>query len=115
MRFAYTARVNGCADAAGPKTPQRRECMLSADEFMRRYLQRVLPPGQHRVRYFGWLHPAAIARRMKVETLLAVVIVAYGEQSKKGQSSQKKGQVLMINIRSRSVRCLRPMACDIKH
>jgi hypothetical protein len=42
---------------------------------MRRYLQHVLPPGQHRVRYFGWMHPAARARRMKVETLLAVVIV----------------------------------------
>ena len=42
---------------------------------MRRYLQHVLPPGQHRVRYFGWLHPAAKKRRLMVETLLAVVIV----------------------------------------
>ncbi len=42
---------------------------------MRRYLQHVPPPGQHRVRYFGWLHPAARRRRVIVETLLAVVIV----------------------------------------
>ena len=49
--------------------------MLSADEFLRRYLQHVLPPGQHRVRYFGWMHPAAKKRRLIVETLLAVVIV----------------------------------------
>jgi hypothetical protein len=56
-------------------TKQRKECTLPADEFMRRYLQHVLPPGQHRVRYFGWLHPAARTRRMMVETLLAVVIV----------------------------------------
>ena len=56
-------------------TQERRECTLSADEFMRRYLQHVPPPGQHRVRYFGWMHPAAKARRLKVETLLAVVIV----------------------------------------
>ena len=27
------------------------------------------------MRYFGWLHPSAKARRLKVETLLAVVIV----------------------------------------
>ena len=33
------------------------------------------PPGRRGVRYFGWLHPAATARRLKVETLLAVVIV----------------------------------------
>ena len=56
-------------------TQQRRECTLPADEFMRRYLQHVPPPGQHRVRYFGWMHPAAKARRMIVATLLAVVIV----------------------------------------
>ena len=56
-------------------TQTRKECTLEAAEFMRRYLQHVPPPGQHRVRYFGWLHPAARARRLKVETLLAVVIV----------------------------------------
>ena len=65
VRFAYT----------DTKTQARRECTLSADEFMRRYLQHVPPPGRHRVRYFGWAHPAAKARRMKVETLLAKPIV----------------------------------------
>lgn len=42
---------------------------------MRRYLQHVPPPGQHRVRYFGWMHRAAKKCRMIVETLLAVPIV----------------------------------------
>jgi hypothetical protein len=57
VTFAYT-------DTA---SQQRRQCTLSADEFLRRYLQHVLPSGQHRVRYFGWLHPAAKARRMIVD------------------------------------------------
>jgi hypothetical protein len=65
VRFAYT-------DSA---TQERREMTLPADEFMRRYLLHVPPPGQHRVRYFGWLHPAAKLRRLRVETLLAKVIV----------------------------------------
>ena len=65
VRFAYT----------DTKTKERRECTLSAEEFMRRYLQHVLPPGQHRVRYFGWMHPAAKKKRALVETLLAVPIV----------------------------------------
>jgi hypothetical protein len=56
-------------------TQQRKVCTVSAPEFMRRYLQHVPPPGQHRVRYFGWMHPAAKSRRMKVETLLAKPIV----------------------------------------
>lgn len=57
------------------KDGQTRHCTLNADEFMRRYLQHVFPPGLHRVRYFGWLHPAAKARRAVVDTLLDVVIV----------------------------------------
>lgn len=56
-------------------TQQKKVCTLGAAEFLRRYLQHVPPPGQHRVRYFGWLHPAAKARRMIVETLLAKPIV----------------------------------------
>jgi len=32
----------------------------------------VLPPGLHKVRYFGWLHPNAKRRLLKVQTLLAV-------------------------------------------
>ena len=55
-------------------TKERRECTLTADTFMRHYLRHVLPPGQHRVRYFGWMHPADRNRRMKAATLLAVVM-----------------------------------------
>jgi Putative transposase/Transposase zinc-binding domain len=65
VRFAFTDTATG----------ERRECTLSAEKFMRRYLQHVLPPGQHRVRYFGWMHPARKRRRCLAETLLAVVIV----------------------------------------
>jgi hypothetical protein len=56
-------------------TKEPRECTLAADEFMRRYLMHVPPPGLHRVRYFGWMHPAAKRRRMIVANLLAVPIV----------------------------------------
>jgi hypothetical protein len=65
VRFAYTDTATGAP----------RQCSLQPDEFMRRYLQHVLPPGLHRVRYFGWLHPAAKKRRLAVETFLAVVII----------------------------------------
>ena len=65
VRFSYTDSQTGA----------RREVTLSAVAFMRRYLQHVPAPGQHRVRYFGWMHPAAKLRRMRVETLLRKVIV----------------------------------------
>ena len=57
------------------KTNERRTCTLERDDFIDRFLQHVLPPGQHRVRYFGWMHPSAKKRRLIVETLLAVPIV----------------------------------------
>lgn len=56
-------------------TQQRKVCTLGAEEFLRRYLRHVPVPGQHRVRYFGWLHPSAKARRLKVDTLLARPII----------------------------------------
>lgn len=57
------------------QTGRRRLCTLPLDEFLRRYLQHVLPAGQHRIRYFGWMHPAAKRRRLLVETLLAKPLV----------------------------------------
>lgn len=56
-------------------TQQKKVCTLTAAEFLRRYLRHVPPAGQHRVRYFGWLHPSAKLRRMKVETLLQKPII----------------------------------------
>jgi hypothetical protein len=40
-----------------PKTGRSRTCRLSGHEFMRRFLQHVLPRGFHKVRYFGLWHP----------------------------------------------------------
>jgi hypothetical protein len=56
-------------------TQRPGERTLTAEEFMRQYLQHVPPPGQHRVRYFGWMHPAAKRRWMIVATLLTVPIL----------------------------------------
>ncbi len=57
VRFSYT----------DSRTQEHRQCELTRDEFLRRYLQHILPAGQHRVRYFGWLHPSAKRRRMLVD------------------------------------------------
>jgi hypothetical protein len=41
-------------------------------EFIRRFLQHVLPPSFHRVRRFGWLHPAGRANLKRVRALLKI-------------------------------------------
>jgi hypothetical protein len=40
------------------KSNRWRTCRLPGQEFMRRFLQHVLPKGLHKVRYFGLWHPA---------------------------------------------------------
>lgn len=43
---------------------------LAPAEFLRRFLQHVLPRGFQRVRHYGWLAPAAKARWQRIEALL---------------------------------------------
>lgn len=48
---------------------QRRQT-LPAEAFLHRFLQHVLPRGLQRVRYFGWLSPAAKERFQRIRALL---------------------------------------------
>src|SRR6185503_7526874 len=43
---------------------------LDTPEFLRRFLQHVLPSGFHRIRYFGWLSPAAKNKWQRILGLL---------------------------------------------
>jgi hypothetical protein len=43
---------------------------VSAQEFLRRFLQHVLPKGFQRVRYYGWLSAAATTRWQRILALL---------------------------------------------
>ena len=65
FRVAITnARIVGLDDEAVTirhkhrKSNRWRTSRLSGQEFMRRFLQHVLPKGLHKVRYFGLWHPA---------------------------------------------------------
>lgn len=51
-------------------TGQWKLLTLETPEFLRRFLQHVLPPGFHRVRYYGWWSPAAKDKWERVLALL---------------------------------------------
>jgi Putative transposase/Transposase zinc-binding domain len=51
-------------------TGQTRTLRLNGQEFLRRFLQHVLPTGFQRVRHFGWLSPAATVRWQRIQALL---------------------------------------------
>lgn len=65
ITFGYTESATGLS----------KTCRLQAVEFLRRFLQHVLPKGFQRVRHFGWLHPRAQRRFLRVQTLLSVPLV----------------------------------------
>jgi hypothetical protein len=52
-------------------TDQLRHCTLSAQEFIRRFLQHVLPPRFIKVRYYGLLSPAHRQLLLKARQLLS--------------------------------------------
>lgn len=70
------ARLVACDEASVTFTHQERDTgqtrrlRLSGQEFLRRFLQHVLPSGFQRVRHFGWLSPAARKRWQRIHALL---------------------------------------------
>jgi hypothetical protein len=52
------------------KSMQWRTTRLSGHEFMRRFLQHVLPKGLHKVRYYGLWHPARREHASRAQLLL---------------------------------------------
>ena len=51
-------------------TGQTRSLRLGGEEFLRRFLQHVLPTGFQRVRHFGWLSAAAKSRWERIHAWL---------------------------------------------
>jgi hypothetical protein len=60
VTFQYKERKTGCS----------RTCRLSGEEFMRRFLQHVLPRGFHKVRYFGLWHPTQRQNAARLRQML---------------------------------------------
>ena len=60
VTFTYAERATG----------ETKTLRLSGQEFLRRFLQHVLPTGFRRVRHFGWLSPAAKKRWQRIHALL---------------------------------------------
>jgi hypothetical protein len=51
-----------------------RQTRLSGPEFMRRFLQHVLPKGLHKVRYFGLWHPSKRQEAAQARLLLLLQV-----------------------------------------
>ena len=62
------------------KAGRQRTCRLQGIEFVRRFLQHVLPRGLHKVRYYGLWHPQRHQQLQKVRLLLQLQSPAPPEQ-----------------------------------
>jgi len=52
------------------KADRQRTCRLQGTEFLRRFLQHILPKGFHKVRYYGLWNPRRRALRERVKVML---------------------------------------------
>ena len=59
------------------KTGKTKTCPLSAEEFIRRFLQHVLPKGFVKVRYYGFLSPGLRNRLASLRTMAAKTTFFY--------------------------------------
>ncbi|MCF6283749.1 MAG: transposase [Candidatus Hydrogenedentes bacterium] len=63
------------------KKAKWRTCTLKGHEFMRRFLQHVLPKGLHKVRYYGLWHPKKRGQRENARFTLLLARAAAGKRS----------------------------------
>lgn len=89
FRVAITnSRIVGLDDQAVTirtkhrKSNRWRNCRIPGHEFMRRFLQHVLPKGLHKVRYFGLWHPARRKQAARARLLLLLTSPAAPTQPK---------------------------------
>ena len=116
FRIALTnARIVGLDDQTVTiqykerKTGRARTCRLSGDEFMRRFLQHVLPRGFHKVRYFGLWHPAHRRSAARVRQMLQL------QASPKLDLSQDRNVPPLALPDAEPVPSIEPMICPHCH
>ena len=74
---------------------RRRKMTLEATEFLRRFLEHVLPSGFQKVRYYGFLSPAAAVSLESVRWLIAMwagLTYALGRPGRSRRGPQPKGR-----------------------
>ena len=70
FRYRDSNKPRGSPAALRGEDGQSKLATVSAEEFLRRFLQHVLPAGFQRVRYYGWLSAAARSKWERIEALL---------------------------------------------
>jgi hypothetical protein len=68
-----------------------RTMRLSGDEFMRRFLQHVLPKGLHKVRYYGLWHPTRREDAARARLLLQQCAVRADTEARSSEATGRAG------------------------
>jgi hypothetical protein len=93
---------------------QWRRMTLSGEEFLRRFLQHVLPPGFHKVRYYGLWAPAAQPTRLRLQHQLGPPIEALPPNAADVSSRPPSGDAAMAppcpNCAAGTLRLVRRLA-----
>lgn len=76
---------------------------LKVFEFIRRFLQHVLPTGFMKIRYFGFMHPSS---RIPLKVAVALLEAFYGIYGAKKKDDKLKNTILRCSECNSNVRYL---------
>ncbi len=85
------------------KTGKEKMMRLKVFEFIRRFLQHVLPTGFMKIRYFGFMHPSS---RIPLKVAVALLEAFYGIYGAKKKDDKVKNTILRCSECNSNVRYL---------
>tara|TARA_Y100000294_G_scaffold176298_1_gene198288 strand:+ start:984 stop:2129 length:1146 start_codon:yes stop_codon:yes gene_type:complete len=74
------------------KARRWRTCRITGEEFMRRFLQHVLPKGFHKIRYYGLWHPCKRESARRVRLLFQLENTGPSEDPQSGPEAQDQDE-----------------------
>ena len=94
------------------RTGKTKTCTLSAEEFIRRFLQHVLPKGFVKVRYYGFFSPGLRARLAAVREQLDGSQPLEWANNNRSQASENHNDQLLCPVCGQIMRKLKSIPAD---
>jgi hypothetical protein len=96
------------------KTGKTKTCTLSAEEFIRRFLQHVLPKGFVKVRYYGFFSPGLRSRLAHLRTQLEDVQPFECARDNQSQAHENRADLLLCPVCGQPMQKLKTIPAQVR-
>jgi len=96
------------------KTGKTKICVISTEEFIRRFLQHVLPKGFVKVRYFGFFSPGLRTRLAHLRTQLEAVQPLECARDDQSQAPENRADLLLCPVCGQPMQKLKTIPAQVR-